>query len=281
MAQNRPFERVISANQTTDGAGVHLYRVFGHDQTTRLDPFLLLDDIHSSNPNDYLAGFPEHPHRGIETVTYVVSGSITHRDSLGNEGIIRSGDVQWMTAGSGIIHREMPQRYEGMFQGFQLWVNLPKKNKLMPPRYREVSYKTIPRVTLADDIEVKIIAGRMAGAVGPVKDIVVPVDYFDVTMPKDGRFMHRVQSGRNAFAYVFSGSVSDGVGSVARTGQMAIIAAGEEVAFEANRGGARLLLVSGEPIREPIAWGGPIVMNTKEELDEAFRELERGTFVRG
>ncbi|MDD1743299.1 MAG: pirin family protein, partial [Methanomassiliicoccales archaeon] len=150
MAQNRSIERVISGNQTTDGAGVRLYRVFGHDLTTRLDPFLLLDDIHSSNPEDYLAGFPEHPHRGMETVTYMISGSITHRDNLGNKGVIRSGDVQWMTAGSGIIHQEMPQRYAGMLQGFQLWINLPSKDKMMPPRYREVPSGTIPKVKLAD-----------------------------------------------------------------------------------------------------------------------------------
>jgi redox-sensitive bicupin YhaK (pirin superfamily) len=280
MAQNRSFERVITGNQTTDGAGVRLYRVFGHDQTTRLDPFLMLDDIHSSDPDDYLAGFPEHPHRGMETVTYMISGSITHRDNLGNKGIIRSGDVQWMTAGSGIIHQEMPQRYEGMLQGFQLWVNLPRKDKMMPPRYREVPSETIPKVKLADDVEVRIIAGKLKDVQGPVRDIVVPVDYFDVSMPKGSRFIHRLQRGRNAFAYVFSGSVSDGGGSTARSGQMAIIETGEEARFEADQSGARFLLVSGEPIREPIAWGGPVVMNTREELDEAFREIENGTFVK-
>jgi quercetin 2,3-dioxygenase len=280
MIQNRSFEQVITGKQTIDGAGVHLYRVFGHDLMERLDPFLLLDDIHSSNPEDYMAGFPEHPHRGMETVTYVIAGSINHRDSLGNKGTIRSGDVQWMTAGSGIIHQEMPQRYEGMFQGFQLWVNLPRKNKLMPPRYREVPSKAIPKVTLPDNVEVKIIAGSLSSVEGPVKDIVVPVDYFDVTMPGKSEFSHRVQKGRNAFAFVFRGGISDGERSVARTGQLTIIPGGTEIMFEADEGGARFLLASGEPLHEPIAWGGPIVMNTEKELDDASFELRRGTFVR-
>ncbi len=263
-----------------DGAGVHLYRVFGNDQIERLDPFLLLDDIHSSNPDDYLAGFPEHPHRGMETVTYMISGSIAHRDSLGNKGTIQSGDVQWMTAGSGIIHREMPERYDGMLQGFQLWVNLPKKNKLMSPRYRGIPSNAIPKVKMENGIEVKIIAGRLSEVEGPVKDLVVPVDYFDVLMPGGSKFTHRVQNGRNSFAYVFQGGVSDGEGSIARTGHLAIISPGEDVAFEADREGARFLLASGEPLKEPIAWGGPIVMNTEQELSEASSELRKGTFVR-
>ncbi len=263
-----------------DGAGVHLYRVFGNDQIERLDPFLLLDDIHSSNPDDYLAGFPEHPHRGMETVTYMISGSIAHRDSLGNKGTIRSGDVQWMTAGSGIIHKEMPERYDGMLQGFQLWVNLPKKNKLMSPRYRGIPSNAIPKVKLENDVEVKIIAGRLSEVEGPVQDLVVPVDYFDVLMPGGSKFTHRVQNGRNSFAYVFHGGVSDGEGSTARTGHLAIISSGEDVVFEADREGARFLLASGEPLKEPIAWGGPIVMNTEQELSEASIELRKGTFVR-
>jgi quercetin 2,3-dioxygenase len=280
MIQNKSFEQVITGRQTIDGAGVHLYRVFGHDLTEKLDPFLLLDDIHSSNPEDYMTGFPEHPHRGMETVTYVISGSITHSDSLGNKGTIRSGDVQWMTAGSGIIHQEMPQRFEGMFQGFQLWVNLPRKKKLMPPRYREVSSKTIPKVKLSNNVEVKIIAGSMSSVEGPIKDIVVPVDYFDITMPGKSRFVHRIQKRRNAFAYIFHGSISDRNGSIARTGQLAIMPSDTEVIFEAEAGGARFLMASGEPLHEPIAWGGPIVMNTEKELDEASLDLRRGTFVR-
>lgn len=280
MISNQSFEQVITGRQTIDGAGVHLYRVFGHDLIERLDPFLLLDDIHSSNPDDYIAGFPEHPHRGMETVTYMISGSITHRDSLGNKGTIWSGDVQWMTAGSGIIHREMPQRYDGMLQGFQLWVNLPKNNKLMPPRYREVPSNMIPKVRLQDNVETKIIAGKLSSAEGPVKDIVVPVDYFDVTMSGKSKFYHRVQKGRNAFAYVFRGAVSDCKGSMARTGQLAIIPADADISFEADEGGARFLLASGEPLHEPIAWGGPIVMNIEKELDEASVELRKGTFVR-
>jgi redox-sensitive bicupin YhaK (pirin superfamily) len=279
MVQNRGFERVITGRQTTDGAGVHLYRVFGHDMIERLDPFLLLDDIHSSNPEDYLAGFPEHPHRGMETVTYMIAGKFTHRDNLGNKGTIQSGDVQWMTAGSGIIHQEMPERYDGMLQGFQLWVNLPKKNKMMPPRYREVPSRTIPIVRLPDNVEVKVIAGKLSVVEGPVKDIVVPVDYFDVTMPGRSEFIHTVQKGRNAFAYVFRGGVSSH-GSAARTGQLAIIPGGEEVTLEADEGGARFLLASGVPIQEPVAWGGPIVMNTEKELEEASLELRNGNFVR-
>jgi redox-sensitive bicupin YhaK (pirin superfamily) len=280
MVQNQSFEQVITGRQTRDGAGVRLYRVFGHDLIERLDPFLLLDDIHSSNPEEYLAGFPDHPHRGMETVTYMISGSIAHRDNLGNKGTIRSGDVQWMTAGSGIIHQEMPERYEGMLQGFQLWVNLPKKNKMMPPRYREIPSKTIPKVELPDKVEVKVIAGRLSSVEGPVKDIVVPVDYFDVTMPGKSKFAHHVQKGRNAFAYVFRGSISAGGGSVAGTGQLAIISAGRDIVFEAGEGEARFLLASGEPLHEPVSWGGPIVMNSEEELDQASQELRNGTFVR-
>ena len=280
MAKNRSFEQVLNGRQTVDGAGVHLYRVFGNDQIERLDPFLLLDDIHSSNPDDYLAGFPKHPHRGMETLTYIISGSIAHRDNLGNKGTIGSGDAQWMTAGSGIIHKEMPERYDGMLQGFQLWVNLPKKNKLMSPRYREIPSKTIPKVKLEKDVEVKVIAGKLSDAEGPVKDIVVPVDYFDVSMAGNSKFAHKIQKGRNAFAYVFRGGVSDGEGSAARTGQLAIISSGEEIILEAEKGGARFLLASGEPLHEPIAWGGPIVMNTEEELREASLELRKGTFVR-
>ncbi len=280
MAQNRSLEQVLTGRQTRDGAGVSIYRVFGHDQIERLDPFLMLDDIHSSNPADYLAGFPEHPHRGMETVTYMISGTINHRDNLGNKGTIRSGDVQWMTAGRGILHQETPEPFDGMFQGFQLWINLPRENKLMPPRYREIPSKMIPSVKLANDVEVRIIAGTLAGTVGPVKDIVVPVDYFDVQMPGMSRFAHRVQRGRNAFAYVFRGSISADDGSKARAGQLAIIPDDKDVSLEADREGARFLLASGEPLHEPVAWGGPIVMNTEEELETASLELRKGTFVR-
>jgi redox-sensitive bicupin YhaK (pirin superfamily) len=184
-----------------------------------------------------------------------------------------------MTAGRGIIHQEMPERYEGVLQGFQLWVNLPKKNKMMPPRYREVPSRTIPKVRLPGDVEVKVIAGKLSAVEGPVKDIVVPVDYFDVEMPGGSKFIHTIQKGRNAFAYVFRGGISS-EGSAARTGQLAIITDGKEIMFEADEGGARFLLASGEPLHEPVAWGGPIVMNTEEELEEASLELRKGTFVR-
>jgi redox-sensitive bicupin YhaK (pirin superfamily) len=280
MAKNQSIERVTTGKQTSDGAGVRLYRVFGNDMIERLDPFLMLDDFHSSNPEDYLAGFPEHPHRGMETVTYMISGSIDHRDNIGNKGTIRSGDVQWMTAGRGIIHQEMPQRFEGMLQGFQLWINLPKKNKMMPPRYREIPSRSIPKVMLQEDVEVKVIAGKLSNAEGPVRDIVVPVDYFDITMPGASKFTHTIQKGRNGFAYVFRGSFSNESGSTVRTGQMAVVNSGKEMILQADAEGARFLLASGVPLHEPIAWGGPIVMNTEEELEEASLDLRKGTFAR-
>jgi quercetin 2,3-dioxygenase len=282
MTRHRALLRVQRSTPTIEGAGVHLFRAFGHSDTEVLDPFLMLDHFHSSDPRDYMEGFPLHPHRGIETVTYVLSGRIEHQDSIGNKGEIGEGDVQWMTAGRGIMHQEMPKRTDDPMQGFQLWVNLPRELKMMPPRYRDVKSSTIPLIKPEEGVEVKLIAGSLDGIKGPVRDLVVKVELFDVRLSGDADVSLPVKEGDNAFAYVFEGSghFEEGSRHMLEDRDLAIFDKGEEVWAKASRGGCRFLFAHGEPLHEPLAWGGPIVMNTRGELDLAFDELRRGTFVR-
>jgi len=281
MRRSRPVIRSKTSEPTTEGAGVHLFRAFGHQDTMHLDPFLMLDHFRSSDPREYMAGFPMHPHRGIETVTYVLSGRIEHQDSIGNKGVISEGDVQWMTAGSGILHQEMPQRTDDPLHGFQLWVNLPKAHKMMPPRYREVKSSEIPEARLEDGAEVKVIAGSLAGVTGPVRDLVVKVELFDVSLAQDVDVSLPAKPEDHAFVYIFEGSghFEEGSRHALEDRHLAIFDDGGEIWAKAGRGGCRFLFAHGEPLREPIAWGGPIVMNTEKELERSFAELRSGKFI--
>ncbi len=277
MPETRPVKRVVRARPTMEGAGVRLRRAFG-EVMPDLDPFLLLDDFGSSDPDDYMAGFPWHPHRGIETITYVISGRVAHGDSLGNKGVIGPGDVQWMTAGSGIVHEEMPEKSEEL-RGFQLWANLPKANKMMDPRYRDVLAKDIPVTWLAKDVSVGVVCGRVGEVAGPVRDIVTEPEYLDVHLGDGAELRHPIPAGHNAFAYLYAGAARFG-GDKVEDRHLVVFGPGDEVVIEAVGAGARLLLVSGRPIGEPVAWGGPIVMNTQAELKQAFQEYEDGTFIK-
>ena len=254
---------------TIEGAGVHLNRVFGFSEVPEFDPFLLLDDFRSDKPEHYLAGFPWHPHRGIETITYVLSGDVEHGDSLGNKGVIGSGDVQWMTAGSGIIHQEMPKGDEcGRMYGFQLWANLPARQKKMDPRYRDVAAKDIPEVKLPDGTTIKVIAGEVAGLRGPVRDIVIDPEYIDVAMPAGSEFRHATKCGHTVFAYLIDGQGRFGTDADTKTvanGTLVLFGDGDEVVIRTAGHSVRFLLISGKPIGEPVAWHGPIVMNTQQE----------------
>jgi redox-sensitive bicupin YhaK (pirin superfamily) len=297
----RRIQKVWKSKPTIEGAGVHLKRAFGYYQVPQLDPFLLLDDFHSDNPDHYLAGFPWHPHRGIETITYVLHGRVEHGDSMGNAGTISPGDVQWMTAGSGIIHQEMPKGGEDkLLWGFQLWANLPAKDKMMDPRYRGVTRGEIPEVRLASGASVKIICGTVEGVSGPVRDIVTGPEYLDVSVPANTTFTHPISPGHTALVYVIEGRAyfdeernpfaHEVVGNNyfdfkrdCRFGAESLILyqrKGDTVAITTEDSPARFLLVSGNPIGEPVAWYGPIVMNTQEELQIAFEEFERGTFIK-
>jgi hypothetical protein len=259
---------------------VRLHRVFGNEQVPRLDPFLMLDDFGSDDPSDYLAGFPWHPHRGIETVTYLDRGSVEHGDSLGNKGAIAPGDVQWMTAGSGIIHQEMPRApADRRLRGFQLWVNLPAKRKMCDPRYRGVLAAQIPAVGIAAGVSARVVAGEVEGVRGPVRDLAVEVAYLDVTAAAGSRCGHPVAAAHRCCAYVVEGE-GGFAGTRAAAGQLVLFDGRGGVAVEAGARGCRYLLLSGEPLGEPVAWYGPIVMNTEEQLEEAFREYREGTFVK-
>lgn len=269
---------------TLEGAGVHLRRAVGHDRglVERFDPFLLLDDIHSANPDDYVPGFPWHPHRGIETVTYVLQGQIDHGDSLGNRGTIGSGDVQWMTAGSGILHQEMPQRYTGDFRGLQLWVNLPARHKWIEPQYRDLPEAAIPCCRLDGGAAVKVIAGRCNGCQGPLTGLLGDPEFLDVSVPAGTGFSHPTPEQHTVFAYVLEGAARfarDAYGPVTAD-HVVLFGPGDSVTVTPGPDGVRLLLFCGAPLGEPVAWRGPIVMNTQEELDQAFREVRDGTFIR-
>jgi redox-sensitive bicupin YhaK (pirin superfamily) len=300
MRKIRKIKKILKSKPTIEGAGVHLKRAFGFYQVPLLDPFLLLDDFHSNNPKDYLKGFPWHPHRGIETITYVLYGKVEHGDSMGNKGIIDSGDVQWMTAGSGIIHQEMPKgQKDGLMWGFQLWANLPASHKMMDPRYRDVKGHQIPEMTLDKGVKVKIICGEVNGVKGPVQDIVIDPEYLDIIVPSKSNFTYRVKGGHTVFAYVIEGKgyFDQGRDSYAYeveganyfdfkrdclmgSENLILFDDGDEVAVSTEDKPVRFLLISGKPIGEPVAWYGPIVMNTQEELRIAFEEYQNGTFIK-
>ena len=299
----RPVKRVVQSKPTMEGAGVRLRRAFGFGNTTDFDPFLLLDDFRNDNPDDYLAGFPWHPHRGIETITYVLAGTVDHGDSLGNHGSLGAGDIQWMTAGSGILHQEMPKGDpQGRMHGFQLWANLPAALKMTAPRYQDVAARDVPEVTDDDGTKVRVICGSFWGKTGPVQGVAADPRYLDVSVPA-GRLRHLpVESTRHAFAYVFAGSgtfrdassprdvQTEQVGDHATPGSrpgdetgnrsLVLFGGGDEVTIQAGVEGIRFLLVSGKPIEEPVAWYGPIVMNTDQELQQAYDELRQGTFIK-
>jgi len=292
----RPVKRLIHSTPTLEGAGVHLRRAFGFGNTNDFDPFLLLDDFRNDIPKEYLAGFPWHPHRGIETITYVLAGTVEHGDSMGNRGAIAAGDIQWMTAGSGIIHQEMPKGDpEGRMHGFQLWANLPASLKMTAPRYQEVKAPEIPLITDDDGTAVRIVCGSFWGKKGPVDGIAADPIYLDISVPPGKKKVLPVETTRHAFAYVFAGSGVFGNASdlqqvktdiVGSEGQQAdnrslvLFDRGDEVTVQAGPEGIRFLLVSGKPLEEPVAWRGPIVMNTQDQLRQAFDELNRGTFLR-
>jgi redox-sensitive bicupin YhaK (pirin superfamily) len=262
-----------------EGAGVHLNRVFGFSEVELFDPFLLLDDFRSDTPAHYLKGFPWHPHRGIETITYVLRGNVEHGDSLGNNGVISSGDVQWMTAGSGIVHQEMPKGDEdSAMHGFQLWANLPARHKMTAPRYQEITADQIPEVNI-DGARVKVIAGRFGTTRGPVSDIFTDPEYLDVSVPERGRFQRALPVDHTVLLYVIDGSGSTAATTVSNR-QLVLYGSGDEVSISAGSDGMRFLLLSGKPLGEPIAWRGPIVMNTEKELEIAFREYREGTFIK-
>jgi hypothetical protein len=293
-------KRIIESKPTTEGAGVKLRRAFGFGETGEFDPFLLLDDFRNDRPDDYRAGFPWHPHRGIETITYVLAGTVEHGDSLGNQGSLGAGDVQWMTAGRGILHQEMPQGDpRGRMHGFQLWANLPSSLKMTAPRYQDIRAAEIPAITDDDGTIVRVISGEFWGRRGPVEGVAADPHYLDIEVPPGRRKTLPVETGRHAFAYVFEGSGNfhaasqpfgvltekevDGNEIVVReqTGNRSLVLfdSGDEVTVQAGEEGIRFLLVSGKPIREPVAWYGPIVMNTKAELQQAMAELRNGTFI--
>jgi len=277
--------KVISITKsvpTIEGAGVHLKRAFGFAEAPNLDPFLLLDDFHSSDPERYTPGFPWHPHRGIETITYLLHGEVEHGDSMGNKGTIAEGDVQWMTAGSGIIHQEMPVGdKKNLLWGFQLWANLPASQKMMEPRYRGLTAGEIPLAKLAGGVEARVICGNVGGVRGPVRDIVIEPEYIDITVPAGASFTHPVSSGHTCFAYVMEGTGQfDDKSKKAGPESLVIFGDGDGISVSAAGTRLRFLLVSGRPLREPVAWRGPIVMNTKAELDLAFKEFREGTFLR-
>ena len=296
----RPVKRLISATPHTEGAGVKLRRAFGFGNTSEFDPFLLFDDFRNDRPADYLAGFPWHPHRGIETITYVLAGNVEHGDSLGNRGSLSAGDVQWMTAGSGIMHQEMPQGdAHGRMHGFQLWANLPAYLKMTAPRYQDIASADIPEVIDDDGTRVRVIVGDFWGKRGPVEGVAADPQYIDVSVPPGRRKRLKVDTTRHAFAYVFAGSgtfrdasdprgvlteATDGSDTVRRdeagNRSLVLFDSGDEVVVQAGDEGIRFLLVSGKPLEEPVAWYGPIVMNTQEQLRQAISDLRDGTFIK-
>ncbi len=296
----RPVKRLITSKPTLEGAGVHLRRAFGFGNTGDFDPFLLLDDFRNDVPADYLAGFPWHPHRGIETITYVLAGEVDHGDSMGNRGTIGAGDVQWMTAGSGIIHQEMPKGDPaGRMHGFQLWANLPSSLKMTPPRYQEVKAGEIPEVVDDDGTRARLVCGSFWGKRGPVEGIAADPVYVDISVPPGQRKVLPVETTRHAFAYVFAGAgkfanasgplaaPTELVGSPStdppkdvENRSLVLFDRGDEVAVQAGDEGIRFLLVSGKPLQEPVAWYGPIVMNTQDQLRQAYDELQQGTFLK-
>jgi redox-sensitive bicupin YhaK (pirin superfamily) len=299
MSSIRKIKKVIRSKPTLEGAGVHLKRAFGNEHVPQFDPFLLLDDFHSDKRDEYIRGFPWHPHRGIETITYMLEGEVEHGDSIGNKGVISAGDVQWMTAGGGIIHQEMPKgAKDGKMWGLQLWANLPAAHKMTEPRYREVKHGQIPIVALDSGVKISVICGEIAGVKGPVQDIVIDPEYLDIEIPAGAIFSHRVKKGYTVFAYVLQGRGYfeperdpydfEMVGRnyfdfkrkcLIEHENLIIFQDGEELQFTTEEG-VRFLLISGKPLNEPVAWYGPVVMNTNEELRIAFKEFQEGTFLK-
>ena len=300
MDKTRKIRKVVKGRPVLEGAGVRLKRLFGFNKGAEFDPFLLLDDFRADDPRDYIKGFPWHPHRGIETITYLLEGRVEHGDSMGNEGVIGPGDVQWMTAGSGIIHQEMPKGDEtGRMGGFQLWANLPASHKMMEPRYRDVKSGQIPDIRTAGGATIRIICGEIEGIRGPVRDIVTDPEYLDVTVPMGMEFTHRTRPGYTVFAYVIGGRglfckeknpFSYEVegrnyfdierNPFAADGDLVLFTDGQGIAVSTENEPVRFLLMAGKPIGEPVAWYGPIVMNTQEQLRIAFEEYKNGTFIK-
>jgi len=270
---SRTVQRIIKSIPASDGAGVKLRRSLGQSNFARLDPFLMLDEFSSDDANDYIAGFPSHPHRGFETVTYILDGHMLHEDHLGNKGNLKSGGVQWMTAGRGIIHSEMPQQDRGRMRGFQLWINLPAKDKMKPASYRDLAASDIPEVKLGDG-KVRVIAGRYGGVDAPVKPGATDATYFDVHLPAGATFTHPVPDGYNAFAYVYEGAL-DGIPNRSA----AVFTQEGDVQVKAGAQGARFLLLAGRPLNEPVVQYGPFVMNTREEIEQAIRDYQSGTLA--
>ncbi len=297
----RPVKKIIQSKPTMEGAGVHLRRAFGFGDTKEFDPFLLLDDFRNDNPEEYKAGFPWHPHRGIETITYVLAGEVDHGDSLGNKGVLGAGDVQWMTAGTGIMHQEMPRGdAQGRMHGFQLWANLPRSLKMTAPRYQDIKAADVPEVIDDDGTKVRVVTGDFWGKKGPVEGVAADPRYLDISVPPGKKKTFKVEVDRHAFAYIFAGSgafasASKPFGVLTekqvggeeitlreQTGNRSLVVfdRGDEVTVQAGEEGVRFLLVSGKPIEEPVAWYGPIVMNTQAELNQAVSELRNGTFIK-
>ena len=273
----RPISRRLRGEATSDGAGVRLTRVIGTRQIPELDPFLMLDEFGSDKPGDYIAGFPSHPHRGFETVTYMLDGRMRHKDNHGNEGLMTPGSVQWMTAGRGIVHSEMPEQEEGLMRGFQLWVNLPAKDKMGQPRYQEFSAEHIPEVAPSAGVVVKVIAGRVGDVAGPVQQPATDPLYLDIRLDAGANFEQALASGHNAFAYVYEGEVAVGAESAGK-GELAVLGAGDGIAFTGKAARSRLILVAGKPIGEPVARYGPFVMNTQAEIMQAVQDYQAGRF---
>ncbi len=307
--QTRSIKTTYTAKPVMEGAGVHLKRTFGYYELPQFDPFLLMDDFRNEKPEHYLKGFPWHPHRGIETITYMLEGFAEHGDSMGNAGTIGPGDVQWMTAGSGIIHQEMPKPGPGgKMYGFQLWANLPASHKMMDPRYQEIKSDEIPEIVLENGVTIRLICGELNGFRGPVKDIVIDPEYLDITVPAGIEYFHPTKTGYTVFIYVIGGSGEAGKQGSGEAGKQGSGGPGEEesrgqgdrekgeifgngvlvlfeddgegIGIQASEEGIRFLLVSGKPLNEPISWGGPIVMNTREELNLAFEEFRSGKFIK-
>lgn len=276
----RSVVKSFLSRPTVEGAGVHLRRAFGFHETGLFDPFLMLDHFHSNNPKDYEAGFPWHPHRGIETVTYMIEGKVLHEDSTGNKGVIGDGGIQWMTAGSGIIHSEMPKQSHGTLHGFQLWVNLPAKSKMMNPRYQDIKPDDVPVVSLPDGATVRVAAGVFDGISGPVKDIVAEPMFLDIKIPQKGKFVHKISANHKVVLFVVDGGICVGDSAEIGSEHTLLLGDGESMEIYAGVHGARFLLMAGKPIGEPIAWYGPIVMNTDEELQVAFEEYQNGSFLK-
>ncbi len=278
----RSIAATFKAKDVLEGAGVRLRRGFSNSEAPQFDPFLLFDDFSSNVPEHYRAGFPWHPHRGMETVTYILDGAVRHKDSLGNEGVIESGAIQWMTAGSGIIHEEMPESAHGI-RGFQLWVNLPKKDKMALPRYQDLKGTTVPEISLGNSARARLISGEVSGVDGPLKSIAGNPLYADISLDANGSVLIPLSVGHTAFAYIIEGSLGVDATEPVYYAPGTILLfnrEGDSVVLCASTAGARFLLISGAPLNEPIAWHGPIVMNTDEELREAFRELNEGNFIR-